>query len=436
MSEYATIEINGYSVCSFRNYLDKRICGFFFSDSDLKTTPGFKYDIEDPDEEPIERFAYRTTVSKARDRLDAMGYSISSFEKLLTTKGALCVDYDSLIHSLRINWNEDNYDSIIMNRFSKNVTLKKWINSTKKIIEYETNHGEINEYSANKGIKLTTECDKIIYHSKSNGDYGFYNGLNTSIVNVGLCFRIVLECFNPDDIITLDFTNLQLWDDISKSLGIEEELEKTIVLVEGSSDKSILEFGMKYLFPHVNDIFYFMDFELFGTKREGSTSALTNNIKTFIASKLKARIIAIYDNDTAGQFAKLKLLDDVKIPDNIKILNYPDMNCFNKYPTFSPNKELVFDNINGRACSIELYLPDECIKDDNGFYYIEWQSMQSLNLSSGLKKEYQGVISKKEMVKKDTFDLIRSIKSTKTPFNPEAWDKLRVLLKTIVFAFK
>lgn len=151
---------------------------------------------------------------------------------------------------------------------------------------------------------------------------------------------------------------------------------------------------------------------------------------------MKSRIIAIYDNDTAGQFAKLKLLDDVKIPDNIKILNYLDMNCFNKYPTFSPNKEIIFDNINGRACSIELFLPDECIKDDNGFYYIEWQSLQSLNLSSGLKKEYQGVISKKEIVKKDAFDLIRSIISNKTPFNPEAWDKLRALLETIVYAFK
>lgn len=188
---------------------------------------------------------------------------------------------------------------------------------------------------------------------------------------------------------------------------------------------------MKHLFPHVNDVFYFMDFELFGTKREGSAPALTNNIKTFVASKLKARIIAIYDNDTAGQFAKLKLLDDVRIPDNIKILNYPDMNCFNKYPTYSPNKEIVFDNINGRACSIELYLPDECITDETGFYFIEWQSMQNIKLSSGAKKEYQGVISNKEIAKANGLDLIDKIDSKKSSFNPEAWNKIRELLKKL-----
>lgn len=329
MSEYATIEIKGYPVCSFRNILDKKICGFFFSDMDLEITPGFKYNSDDPDEAPIDRYVYMTTVSRARDRLDAMGYSMSLFEKIFTTKGALCVDYESFIDSLRKKYDDGDYDEIIRSRFSKNVTLKKWVNSTKKIIEYETLHGEINERSIDKGLNLSTECDKIIYRSKKNDNfhYGFYYGLNTAIVDEALGFRIVLECFDPDDVITLDFTNLQFWDSISKSLGIEDELEKTIVLVEGSSDKSILEFGMKHLFPHVDDIFYFMDFEFAGTKREGSTSALSNNVKTFVASKLKAKIIAIYDNDTAGQFSRLKLLDGMKLPDNIRVLNYPNMDC-------------------------------------------------------------------------------------------------------------
>ncbi len=219
-------------------------------------------------------------------------------------------------------------------------------------------------------------------------------------------------------------------------MGIEDELEKTIVLVEGSSDKAILEFGMKQLFPHVSDIFYFMDFEFSGTKREGSTSALSNNVKTFVASKLKARVIAIYDNDTAGQFARLKLLDCMKLPDNIKVLNYPDLDSFNSYPTYSPNKKIVADNINGRACSIELYLPDECIADEAGFYPIEWESLQTIKLSSGTNKEYQGVISNKDAVKSNAFDLIKNIDSNNTAFDSGKWEKLNELLKVIVFAFK
>lgn len=436
MSEYATIEIKGYPVFHFRNVLNKKICGFFFSDKDLGITHNFRYNPEDPDESPIDRYVYTTTVSRARDRLDAMGYSMSLLEKVFASKAALCVDYDSFIGSKRIKYDEDNYDEFIRDRFSKNVTLRRWINSTKKIVEYERIHGEINERSIDKEIKLTTECDKIIYFSKKKDINGFYNGLNTSIVDNGLPFRVLLECFEPEDTITLDFTNLQFWDDISKSLGIEDEIEKTIVLVEGSSDKSILEFGMKQLFPHVDDIFYFMDFEFSETRREGSTSALSNNVKTFVASKLRARIIAIYDNDTAGQFARLKLLEKMTIPDNVRVLNYPNLNCFVSYPTYSPNKAIVSDNINGRACSIELYLPDECISNESGLYSIEWESLQSIKLSSGINKEYQGVISNKDTIKSNAFDLIRNINSKKVPFYPEKWMKLNELLKAIIFAFR
>lgn len=436
MSEYAALEIEGYPAFHFRNILDKEICGFFFSDKDLKITHNFKYNPDDFDETPINRYVYTTTVSKARDRLDAMGYSISQLEKLFTSKDSLCVDYDSFIDSKRINYDEDNYYEFIRDRFLKNVTLKKWINSTKKIVEYETIHGEIDERSVDKEIKLTTECDKIIYYSKKKNRDGFYNGLNTSIIDKGLPFRILLECFNPDDTITLDFTNLQFWDDITKSLGIDDEIEKTIVLVEGSSDRTILEFGMKQLFSHVDDIFYFMDFEFAGTKREGSASALSNNVKTFVASKLRARIIAIYDNDTAGQFARLKLLEGMTLPDNVRVLNYPNLNCFDSYPTYSPNKAIVFDNINGRACSIEMYLPDECISNESGFYSIEWENLQSIKLSSGVNKEYQGVISNKDTIKNNVFTLMKKIDSGEMSFKPERWMKLNELLRVIVFAFR
>lgn len=409
---------------------------FLFSDDDLSRTTGFKYDPSAPDEATIDRYVYSTTVLKARDRLDAMGHSMSKLKKIFASKGEQCVDYDSFFENVRIKCEEISYDETVRARFFKNVTLKKWINATKKIVAYETLHGEIKGDSIDNGIKLTTECDKIIYHSKKADGHRFINGLNIDVVDKALYFRIILECLDPDDVITLDFTNLQFWDDISKSIGIQEEVEKTIVLVEGRSDKSILEFGMKHLFPHVADLFYFMDFEFAGTKREGSTSALSNNVKTFVASKLKARIVAIYDNDTAGQFARLKLLDGMELPDNIRVLNYPGMDCFCNYPTYSPNKTIVQDDINGRACSIELYLPDASISDETGFYSVEWESLQTVKLSSGTNKEYQGVISNKDDIKKNVFDLIKSVDSERNAFKSTDWHKLNELLKTIVFAFK
>ena len=46
-----------------------------------------------------------------------------------------------------------------------------------------------------------------------------------------------------------------------KALEATEDIEKIIVLVEGTSDKDILEFAMSHLYPHLSDLFYFMDFD-------------------------------------------------------------------------------------------------------------------------------------------------------------------------------
>ena len=62
----------------------------------------------------------------------------------------------------------------------------------------------------------------------------------------------------------------------------------------------------------------------------------------------------MYDNDTAGVFAKNKLEYDLKniIPSNFRIMNYPNIERAKKYPTIGTNNKIINDNINGRACSI------------------------------------------------------------------------------------
>lgn len=62
--------------------------------------------------------------------------------------------------------------------------------------------------------------------------------------------RLILECCSNDAEIELDFSNLELWADdcIPKALEATEDIEKIIVLVEGTSDKDILEFAMLHLY--------------------------------------------------------------------------------------------------------------------------------------------------------------------------------------------
>lgn len=69
---------------------------------------------------------------------------------------------------------------------------------------------------------------------------------------------------------------------IPKALEEMEYIEKIIVLVEGTSDKDILEFAMLHLYPHLSDLFYFMDFDdENGEKREGGTPFVNKNFETF-----------------------------------------------------------------------------------------------------------------------------------------------------------
>ena len=71
---------------------------------------------------------------------------------------------------------------------------------------------------------------------KASDGNAFY-GLITEHIHIAYIYRLILESCNDDDTITLDFTNLQYWDDdcIPKALEATEGVEKAIILVEGFS---------------------------------------------------------------------------------------------------------------------------------------------------------------------------------------------------------
>lgn len=238
----------------------------------------------------------------------------------------------------------------------------------------------------------------------------------------------------------MDFSDLQFWaeDCISKALLAADGVEKTIVLVEGASDKDILEFSMKQIYPHLSDLFYFMDFDdAHGAKRDGGTSFVIKNLKTFYFSKLKSKFIAIFDNDAEGYSSKCSLVNEIKQwPDNFRILLYPETAIFCKYPTLAPNGKMVRDNINKKACSIELYLPDSLIKVDGNYLPIEWETRKKIKTETGCEEAlYQGVVSQKKEIKEKFHKLRKEIESGQKAFVPERWERMKKLLDTIVFAF-
>lgn len=439
MSEYADIYINQLSLMWFRNYLNSDIVNLFFSKKDLRITPNCRVDLEEDDAE-YTKYEYITTVKKAKERLDARGFGVCNLEKIFNANLSQVIDYSSFLYHLDIDY--EKREEIACERSKKKVSFKKWKNAMRKIVSYELKNGNIKEHESETGshINISTECDKIIYYSLKDTDSESFYGLNTEFIDIAYIYRLILESCDESEKIVLDFTCLQYWDDdcIPKALAATDDVEKIIVLVEGTSDKDILEFAIEQLYPHLSDLFYFMDFDdATGAKRDGGTSYVVKNLKTFYFSKLKSKFIAIFDNDAEGYSSKCTLLNEIKNwPDNFRILLYPDNSAFHRYPTLAPNGTTMIDNISGKACSIELYLPDELIKSNGEYYPIEWEARKRIKMSSGCEEAlYQGVISQKDKIKESFHELRKEIIKCQKSFIPEEWARMKQLLDTIIFAF-
>ncbi len=409
MSEYADIYVKNLSLFSFRNYLNSDIVSLIFSKKDLSITPNYKDDLDEEETEEYTRYIYKTTIKNAKERLDAQGFSISNFEKIFNQNLLQAVDYSGFLYNLGIDF--EDRDEIALERCKKRVTFRKWQNAMKKIVSYELEHGNVRWRSTTFPLDIRTECEKIIYYSLKDTDSESYYGIFTEFVDIALIFRLILESCDESDDIILDFSYLQYWaeDCIPKAISATDDVEKTIVLVEGTSDKDILDFAITQIYPHLSDLFYFMDFDdAKGAKRDGGTSFVVKNLKTFYFSKLKSKFIAIFDNDAEGYYSKCELMREIKNwPDNFRILLYSDIKLFNKYPTIAPNGSIVPDDITQRACSIELYLPDNLIKEDTSYFPVEWESRKKIKNENGERT-----------------------------FNLDEWERMNQLLDTIVFAFK
>jgi hypothetical protein len=75
-------------------------------------------------------------------------------------------------------------------------------------------------------------------------------------------------------------------------------LAPTVVLAEGSSDIRILQRSLAVLFPERQDYFAFFNHAELSV--DGGTAYLVKFLKAFAAARAPFRMIAVFDNDTAG----------------------------------------------------------------------------------------------------------------------------------------
>lgn len=167
-----------------------------------------------------------------------------------------------------------------------------------------------------------------------------------------------------------------------------------VLLTEGRSDTRVLSAALEAMAPHLADIFSFLDFD--GLKIEGSADTLAKTMRAFVGARVSTRMVAVFDNDTAGA-AALASLADIAFPPNLRAILLPPSSVASDYPTTGPQGLLRMD-VNGLACSIELYLGKNALTDETGeLRPVRWTGY---NTKIG---RYQGAVEGKPIIEEHFF---------------------------------
>jgi hypothetical protein len=374
MGSYCVLTLNDYEIDQSKTYISK-FWSCFFNEDD-KRSRSVPYDlyytkpITDNDEVPT--FEYAASVETMRLRLEIMGYTLdkvkSKYAEGLANALQTRQEYNDEL-STTIGDNDEKHLNTLMNGgFYYWLTLIKYIFDNK-----------ITNYSDN------LEQQEDIYHfilDYNDIDEDLYLGYPN--IGIGYFLRAALEAVEPCSELILDITSV-----VSSGYYKEEEpvcastaqmhldsilpFQKIIILTEGASDSKILSKALKLLYPKVQSYFSFLNFDTY--KAEGGSAMLEKTVKSFAAAGISNKIIALFDYDAAG-LAATERLKKRKFPDNFRVINLPPINLADNYPAIGSQGK-INENVNGRACSIEMYLGIDILTDTNNqLAPVKWRNIE------------------------------------------------------------
>ena len=412
MGSYTELIIDGYPVYSSKSYVSSDI-GYIFCESDKKTfkrrrdernkiTWGTACDAD------IEiAYEYQTTAQIAIDRLEILGYSLTKSKlDFIESKNKRIQELTSFL---------DFPDTHLMNKFYtdeiellQSSNFEDFINA---FIELRTN--DIPYYKTDKHYNISKLASYLI-------DDGWF--LNFPCSDFGFYYRAFLESCDKNALVIQDITEIvnagyyAPEEEVINSLM--ENQERITILTEGTSDINIISKSIQLLYPHLIDYYNFKDFKI--AKAQGNAHQLFLDIKNLIAINHKAKVIALFDNDGEGvtQYNQLK---KINIPKNFVILKYPDIELLKSYPTNN-----TFENLNGIAGSIEMYLGKDILQENEEYIAVELAN-QTIP---------QGAIKYKDKLQKKYFKKIKKCKNDISFIDSYDWSEMKLLLNTIFDAFK
>lgn len=339
MGSWATLNVGGHDVFHWKSEVDPTFL-FLFTRSDVSYIP-----LEDPDSDPYANptLVLKSTVKVLTDRLDALGVSAGDLD------GCLQYSIDQQIKLLETMasdaWGGQKTDAAIQDL--RNLTFEAWA----------------------KRVRAA-----LATHVPFGGGWRDYTNLAPLLelwedFDPRWLLRAVLEVCDPNAEVVLDLTDLELGGyleayDFDPQTAANVMFSSAllngtpaVVITEGTNDAEFLQAAIEIRRPHLARFIKFYDFGIV----PGGASAALNTVKSFAAAGVNNRVIVLLDSDTAAREA-LRSIRNVQLPSHYIIANYPNIDLAANYPSTGPTG-LHIGNVNGLACSIELYLGADVLTD-------------------------------------------------------------------------
>jgi hypothetical protein len=197
-----------------------------------------------------------------------------------------------------------------------------------------------------------------------------------------------------------------------------------VVLTEGPTDSVAIRAALEVLYPHLAGYYSFMDLAV---RSPGGAGSLVHVVKSFAGAGIENRVVALFDNDTAG-YAAASILRGVTLPPTVRVLHYPDLAFAKRYPTIGPTGKSVQD-INGSACSIELYFGIDVLTESCQLSPVQWKGFDDR------LRRYQGEIQNKDSLKNRFLTKVSNARKDPTILASQDWSAMRQLLSVLFDAF-
>jgi hypothetical protein len=385
MSSWCDLSVDGFSVHGSQSYIDDVMLSVFQErDRRVRPDPGNR-----DDEDEYFHHEYAISAQAMRERLDTLGFTAERARADYTVGHAEQMEMAGAWEFL----SESDLEKL------RRKTYEYWCSAIGRLVPQGFHTWDRNKWSHDPDAETIAQ----------NGEFG----LGAHFSDIRLLLRGVLEALPDAAEVVLDYSAL-----VSSGYYAEDEricaearlrwaedqlaYGPIVLLTEGRSDTRILSEALEAMAPHLADLFGFLDFE--ELKLEGGAGALAKTVRAFAGARVSGRMVAIFDNDTAGAAAYVSL-GNFQLPANIRTIMLPPSSVGANYRTTGPQGVACMD-VNGMACSIELYLGRDALSDEAGdLRPVRWTGWDSK------MGRYQGEVEGKALVQNRFFDILTTCAS-------------------------